>query len=136
MARSDAQHLVKEVTGRLSRVSGDVRGSDITAAFIEAMGGVGGLVSRVVGEIEAAPAGSLTRAKLIETMLRGLKDQPKGVGDISTLDESELQRLLAETASRLAEGEADADGGTPRPPAPAAEAPPATRPAEEVQPRP
>lgn len=84
--------------------------ADIAAAAIHEFGGVGALAKMLVTEWHAAKPGSVTRAKILEPVLRGLRRDAE-LPAVGQLDDRRLRQLLATSLKEL--GELGEDPGHP-----------------------
>lgn len=105
--------------------------ADIAAAAIHEFGGVGALAKMLVTEWHAAKPGSVTRAKILEPVLRGLRRDAE-LPPVGQLDDGRLKKLLATTLKEL--GELGEDPGHPAEHAAAGVAPAEGASAEAAQP--
>lgn len=88
-----SQQLVDMLLKKQSRVR-IPHVADISASFIAAMGGAVAFGAQLVTDYNEAMPGSMTRAKIIDLVLRGLKGEHDEV-DISKLGAQDLHRILA-----------------------------------------
>ena len=105
-------HAAK-VLGEILKQRGRVRIPqvvDLSAAFIDAMGGVRKFANELVAQYNASPVGGMARAKILQTVLAGLKGGEGDRPDLERLSTPELVKLLQAQMNELL-GVVEADDG-------------------------